>query len=145
MIEVSDLSKYYGDLTAIEDISFKVEQGEILGFLGPNGAGKTTTMRILTCYLPPSGGRATVAGHDVVEESMEVRRRIGYLPEQPPLYNDMTVRSYLRFVAKIKGVPSAQLNGQVDETMEKTGLTDRRASRPPLGTTNIPAPVVLTK
>ena len=122
MIEVRDLSKYYGDLTAIENVSFKVEQGEILGFLGPNGAGKTTTMRILTCYLPPSGGGATVAGYDVVEESMEVRRRIGYLPEQPPVYDDMTVRSYLRFVANIEGVPSSRLMTLVDETMEKTAL-----------------------
>ena len=126
MIEVSDLSKFYGDLTAIENISFKAEKGEILGFLGPNGAGKTTTMRILTCYLPPSGGRASVAGFDVVEESLEVRKRIGYLPEQPPLYNDMTVHAYLRFVAKIKGVPSARLNSQVDQVMEKVALTDRR-------------------
>ncbi len=128
MIEVSDLSKYYGDLAAIENVSFSAEPGQILGFLGPNGAGKTTTMRILTCFLPASSGSARVAGYDVVEESMEVRRRIGYLPEQPPVYNDMTVRAYLRFVAKIKGVPAARLNGQVDGVMEKTALTDRRES-----------------
>tara|TARA_Y100000588_G_scaffold212507_1_gene226586 strand:- start:1476 stop:2420 length:945 start_codon:yes stop_codon:yes gene_type:complete len=128
VIEVSDLSKYYGDLAAIENVSFSAEPGQILGFLGPNGAGKTTTMRILTCFLPASSGSARVAGYDVVEESMEVRRRIGYLPEQPPVYNDMTVRAYLRFVAKIKGVPAARLNGQVDGVMEKTALTDRRES-----------------
>ena len=128
MIEVNDLSKHYGDLAAIENVSFSAEPGQILGFLGPNGAGKTTTMRILTCFLPASSGSARVAGYDVVEESMEVRRRIGYLPEQPPGYNDMTVRAYLRFVAKIKGVPAARLNGQVDGVMEKTALTDRRES-----------------
>ena len=128
MIEVSDLSKYYGDLAAIENVSFSAEPGQILGFLGPNGAGKTTTMRILTCFLPASSGSVRVAGYDVVEESMEVRRRIGYLPEQPPVYNDMTVRAYLRCVAKIKGVSAARRNGQVDGVMEKTALTDRRES-----------------
>ena len=128
MIEVSDLAKYYGDFTAVENLTFRAEKGEILGFLGPNGAGKTTTMRMLTCYLPPSGGRASVAGFDVVDESMEVRKRIGYLPEQPPVYNDMTVQAYLRFVAKIKGVSSAGLKGAVDGVMEKVGLTDRRDS-----------------
>ncbi|MBI2503985.1 MAG: ATP-binding cassette domain-containing protein [Candidatus Latescibacteria bacterium] len=122
MIEVRELSKYYGDLAAVEQISFRAEKGEILGFLGPNGAGKTTTMRMLTCYLPPTSGSARVAGYDVVEESLEARRRIGYLPELPPLYADMTVRAYLRFVAKIKGVPNAQLNGRIDDTMEKTGV-----------------------
>ena len=122
MIEVNDLSKYYGDVAAVDNVSFQVEEGTILGFLGPNGAGKTTTMRILTCYLPPSAGTASVAGFDVVEESMEVRKRIGYMPEKPPLYNDMTVRSYLRFVARIKGVPGAQLEGQMEETMEKTDI-----------------------
>ncbi len=123
MIEVNDLSKSYGEVVAVEGVSFNVKKGTILGFLGPNGAGKTTTMRMLTCYLPPSGGSAKVAGYDVVEESMEVRRRIGYLPEQPPLYLDMTVRSYLRFVARIKGVGSGELNGRIDDTMEKTGIT----------------------
>ncbi len=122
MIEVNELSKSYGEVVAVEGVSFAVDKGTILGFLGPNGAGKTTTMRMLTCYLPPSGGQAKVAGFDVVEESMEVRKRIGYLPEQPPLYLDMTVRSYLRFVAKIKGVGSAELNGRIDDTMEKTGI-----------------------
>ena len=122
MIEVRELSKHYGDVVAVENISFRAEQGVILGFLGPNGAGKTTTMRMLTCYLPPSQGEAKVAGFDVSEESREVRKRIGYLPEQPPVYHDMTVKAYLRFVAKIKGVSSSALNGRLDETMEKTGI-----------------------
>jgi len=122
VIEVRELSKHYGDVVAVENISFRAEQGVILGFLGPNGAGKTTTMRMLTCYLPPSQGEAKVAGFDVSEETREVRKRIGYLPEQPPVYHDMTVKAYLRFVAKIKGVSSSALNGRLDETMEKTGI-----------------------
>ena len=126
MIEVSELSKHYGDVVAVENISFKAEKGVILGFLGPNGAGKTTTMRMLTCYLPPSHGEAKVAGFDIVEESMEVRKRIGYLPEQPPVYHDMTVGFYLRFVAKIKGVPGQTLNSRLDDTMEKTGIAHHR-------------------
>ena len=126
MIEVSHLSKQYGDVVAVEDVSFRAEKGVILGFLGPNGAGKTTTMRMLTCYLPPSSGEAKVAGFDILEESMEVRKRIGYLPEQPPVYHDMTVGAYLRFVAKIKGVPGPQLNGRLDDTMEKTSIANHR-------------------
>jgi ABC-2 type transport system ATP-binding protein len=126
VIEVNNLSKYYGDVAAVENISFRADKGSILGFLGPNGAGKTTTMRILTCYLPPSGGTAKMAGFDVVQESMEVRRRIGYLPEHPPLYSDMTVLAYLRFVALIKGVPGNRLDDRLAETMEKTGITDHR-------------------
>ena len=126
MIEVSHLSKQYGDVVAVEDVSFRAEKGVILGFLGPNGAGKTTTMRMLTCYLPPSSGEAKVAGFDILEESMEVRKRIGYLPEQPPVYHDMTVGAYLGFVAKIKGVPGPQLNGRLDDTMEKTGIAHHR-------------------
>ena len=126
MIEVSHLSKQYGDVVAVEDVSFRAEKGVILGFLGPNGAGKTTTMRMLTCYLPPSSGEAKVADFDILEESMEVRKRIGYLPEQPPVYHDMTVGAYLRFVAKIKGVPGPQLNGRLDDTMEKTGIAHHR-------------------
>ena len=103
MIEVNELSKSYGEVVAVEGVSFAVGKGTILGFLGPNGAGKTTTMRMLTCYLPPSGGQATVAGFDVVEESMEVRKRIGYLPETPPLYLDMTVRAYCALSPELKG------------------------------------------
>jgi len=128
VIEVNHLSKEYGEVTAVDDVSFRAESGQILGFLGPNGAGKTTTMRILTCYLPPSSGTALIDGHDVIEDSMEVRRRIGYLPESPPVYMDMTVDSYLSFVARIKGVPSAQMKGRIDETMEKTGIAHVRGT-----------------
>ena len=123
MIEVRELSKQYGDVTAVDSLTFKAETGQIMGFLGPNGAGKTTTMRMLTCYLPPTSGTASVDGFDIAEESLEVRRRIGYLPEQPPLYLDMTVEAYLAFVGKIKGVPSAQLRSRLDDTMQKTGVT----------------------
>ena len=126
MIEVNDLSKYYGDVPAIDGVSFRADKGQILGFLGPNGAGKTTTMRVLTCYLPPSSGSASVDGHDVVEESLEVRKRIGYLPELPPLYSDMTVDSYLGFVARIKGVPGPEISARMDETMERTGIAHVR-------------------
>ena len=126
MIEVNDLSKYYGDVPAIDGVSFRADKGEILGFLGPNGAGKTTTMRVLTCYLPPSSGSASVDGHDVVEESLEVRKRIGYLPELPPLYSDMTVNSYLGFVARIKGVPGSEIGARMGETMERTGIAHVR-------------------
>jgi len=122
LIEVNDLAKHYGEIVAVEGVSFGVNKGSILGFLGPNGAGKTTTMRMLTCFLPPTSGTARVAGFDVVEESMEVRRRIGYLPEQPPLYLDMTVKSYLRFIAKIKGIGTSSISSAIDETMEKTGI-----------------------
>src|SRR5215208_8079898 len=104
VIEVQHITKRYGMVTAVDDVSFRVERGEILGFLGPNGAGKTTTMRILTGYMPPSQGRAMVAGFDVFDQPLEAKRRTGYLPETPPLYPDMTVREYLLFVAKIKGV-----------------------------------------
>ena len=110
MIEVQHLTKRYGRVTAVDDVSFRVEPGEILGFLGPNGAGKTTTMRILTGYMPASEGRATVAGYDVFNHPIEAKRRTGYLPETPPLYPDMTVREYLDFVARIKGVPSGERN-----------------------------------
>ena len=104
MIEVDRLTKYYGPVAAIQDVSFSVEKGAIVGFLGPNGAGKTTTMRILSCFMPASSGAARVAGHDVFEQSLEVRRRIGYLPENVPLYGDMTVAAYLDFVAEVKGL-----------------------------------------
>ena len=120
MIEVSHLVKSYRDLKAVQDVTFKVEKGEILGFLGPNGAGKTTTMRIITGALPPDGGSVKVAGFDVFENPMEVKRRIGYLPETPPLYTDMTVRAYLKFVAEIKGVPRKQRNAEVDRVAQKT-------------------------
>jgi gliding motility-associated transport system ATP-binding protein len=127
VIEVQHLTKRYGRVTAVDDISFRVERGEILGFLGPNGAGKTTTMRILTGYMPASEGRATVAGYDVFEQPLEAKRRTGYLPETPPLYPDMTVREYLEFVARIKmpgGVPAAQRRARVQAVMERTRVAD---------------------
>ena len=118
MIEVSNLTKRYRDLTAIEDLSFKVEKGEILGFLGPNGAGKSTTMRILTGFQPATSGTARVAGYDVFEQPLEVKKRIGYLPEIPPVYPDMTVAAYLRFVAELKGVPRKARAGEVDRVAQ---------------------------
>jgi len=126
LIEVDHLTKSYGKNVAVNDISFTVSKGEILGFLGPNGAGKTTTMRILTGYLPATSGSARIAGFDVFEKSMEVRRRIGYLPENPPLYPDMAVHTYLEFVARIKGVAGADIANRVDRAMEMTNLKDRR-------------------
>lgn len=123
MIEVQHLSKKYGPFTAVDDVSFRAESGEILGFLGPNGAGKTTTMRIITGYMPATEGKATVAGFDVFDQPIEAKRRTGYLPETPPLYPDMTVREYLRFVAKIKGVTS-NINDRVDTVMKKTWVAD---------------------
>jgi len=126
VIEVDHLTKVYSGRKAVDDISFTVQKGEILGFLGPNGAGKTTTMRILTCYMPATAGTARVAGYDVFEESLEVRRRIGYLPESPPLYPEMAVESYLHFVAKIKGAPAAQRQSMVDDAMQKTAIGDVR-------------------
>ncbi len=124
MIEVEHLTKLYGDYIAIEDVSFRVEEGEIVGFLGPNGAGKTTTMRILTGYMPATDGKARIAGYDVFEDSMEARRRIGYLPERPPLYMDMTVRDYLEYVGVLADVPSFSLETAVDEVVERCGLED---------------------
>jgi len=124
VIEVQHLTKRYGRVTAVDDVSFKVEPGEILGFLGPNGAGKTTTMRILTGYMPASEGRATVAGYDVFTHPIDAKRRTGYLPETPPLYPDMTVREYLDFVARIKGVPSGERKGRVDAVMQRTHVAD---------------------
>jgi ABC-2 type transport system ATP-binding protein len=126
MIEVEHLSKIYGSTTAIEDVHFSVEAGEILGFLGPNGAGKTTTMRILAGYLPATTGTARVANYDVHKQSMEVRRRIGYLPENPPLYLDMTVEGFLHFVAKIKGVPAGDRSGKVISAIERCQLLERQ-------------------
>jgi ABC-2 type transport system ATP-binding protein len=124
VIEVQHLTKRYGPFTAVDDITFKVDRGEILGFLGPNGAGKTTTMRILTGYMPPTEGTATVAGYDIFDAPLEAKRRTGYLPETPPLYPDMTVRDYLDFVARIKGVPRAGRRRQVDTAMERTRVAD---------------------
>ena len=124
MIEVQHLTKRYGPVTAVEDVSFRVERGEIFGFLGPNGAGKTTTMRILTGYMPATEGTAVVAGFDVFDQPLEAKRRTGYLPETPPLYPDMTVVEYLTFVAKIKGVPSAERRQRRQAVMDRTRVSD---------------------
>jgi ABC-2 type transport system ATP-binding protein len=126
LIEVDHLTKSYGKNLAVNDISFSVARGEILGFLGPNGAGKTTTMRILTGYLPATSGSARVADFDVFEQSAEVRRRMGYLPETPPLYPDMNVRGYLEFVARIKGVPGSDIRRRVQRALELASVEDRR-------------------
>lgn len=126
MIEVEHLSKVYGSTAAIEDVTFSVEAGEILGFLGPNGAGKTTTMRILSGYLPANRGTAKVAGFEVHENLMAVRQKIGYLPETPPLYPEMTVQGFLNFVAQIKGVSAGDRSARIQTALEKTGLIDKR-------------------
>ncbi len=123
MIRVDHLSKHFGPRVAVADVSFSVARGEVLGFLGPNGAGKTTTMRVLTGYLPPSGGRAEVAGYDVASQSLQARSKIGYLPESVPLYPEMSVRSYLDFMAKIKGVKKRR--PEVDRAMEKARIAFR--------------------
>src|SRR5258705_9210267 len=122
MLEVSQVSKIYGTRTVVDCVSFAVSKGEILGFLGPNGAGKTTTMRIVTGYVPPTSGTAKVAGFDVLEHPLEVKGRIGYLPEHPPLYREMLVRSYLEFVARIRAVPRRQVKARVDRALERCGL-----------------------
>jgi ABC-2 type transport system ATP-binding protein len=124
VIEVQHLTKRYGPTTAVDDVSFTVEKGEVLGFLGPNGAGKTTTMRVLTGYMPPTEGKAIVAGYDIFERPIDAKRRIGYLPETPPLYPEMTVSDYLTFVAKIKGVPKRTRTARVKEVMERTRVAD---------------------
>jgi len=126
MIEVEGLTKRYGRHTAVDNVSFRVQKGEILGFLGPNGAGKTTTMRILACYLPPTEGRARVAGHDVFDAPLEVKKHVGYLPEMPPLYPDMAVATYLDFVAKIKGVAAKERRSRLDDVIGKTRIGDVR-------------------
>jgi ABC-2 type transport system ATP-binding protein len=124
MIEVQSLTKRYGPVTAVSDVTFRVEAGEILGFLGPNGAGKTTTMRIITGYMPATEGKVLVAGHDVFEQPVQAKRHTGYLPETPPLYPDMTVREYLNFVARIKAVPRREIKSRVDDVMKKTWVAD---------------------
>ena len=123
MIQVNGLTKDYGARRAIENLTFDAEQGEIVGFLGPNGAGKTTTMRILTGYMPPTDGTATVAGYDVVEESLEVRKRVGYLPETVPLYTDMTALEYLKFMADLRHIPNSRERAY--ETLEQVNLSER--------------------
>jgi len=124
VIEVQNLTKRYGRFTAVEDVSFRVERGEILGFLGPNGAGKSTTMRILTGYMPATAGKAIVAGYDVFEQPVEAKRRTGYLPETPPLYPDMTVQDYLTFVSKIKGVQPSERKQRIKYVMERVRVDD---------------------
>jgi ABC-2 type transport system ATP-binding protein len=127
LIEVENLTKVFGSVRAVDQVSFSVKRGEILGFLGPNGAGKTTTMRILTGYLPATSGTAHIGTFDVFEQSMEVRKRIGYQPENPPLYPEMTVEAYLDFVARIKGVPAGERAKRVATALEMTRVADKRA------------------
>jgi len=126
MIKVEGLTKRYASHVAVKNISFEVGKGEIVGFLGKNGAGKTTTMRVLTCFLPPTSGKASVAGFDVLEQSLDVRKNIGYLPETPPLYPEMEVDSYLTFVANLKGIPSPDVSKRVNEVIERTSLGEVR-------------------
>src|SRR3954467_10661553 len=124
MIQVEGLSKRYARHVAVNNISFSVEKGDIVGFLGPNGAGKTTTMRILTCFMPPTAGKATVANYDVFEQPFEVKKHIGYLPEAPPVYPEMEIVDYLTFVAKLKGMPSHEIAKRIDEVCERTAIGD---------------------
>ncbi len=124
MIEVKGLTKHYRDRIAVEDLSFHVEKGEVIGFLGPNGAGKSTTMRILTGFIPATSGTATIAGFDVFEQPLEVKRRIGYLPESPPVYVDMTPRAYLRFCAGLKGLPRARVRSEIDRVASLARIED---------------------
>ncbi len=124
MISVKELTKRYARNTAVDHISFEVEKGQIVGFLGPNGAGKTTTMRMLTCFLPPTSGTATVAGFDVLEQPLEVKKRIGYLPETPPLYPEMRTVEYLTFVGKLKGLSGSELRQRIDSVCERCAITD---------------------
>ena len=124
MIEVRELTKRYGELVAVDGVAFTARKGEVLGFLGPNGAGKTTTMRIITGFLPATAGTVKVEGFDIFDDSHEVRKRIGYLPENPPLYLDMTVASYLQFVGRIKGIARADLGDAVERALQRCGLTE---------------------
>jgi ABC-2 type transport system ATP-binding protein len=126
MIEATDVTHYYGPYPAIQDVNFDVRKGEVLGFLGPNGAGKTTTMRILTGFLPPTSGSVTLDGYDVVEKSLEVRRRVGYLPETVPLYTDMTVANYLKYMGTLRGMPGAKIRSRLDEVIDVCRLGDYR-------------------
>src|SRR3989337_3530262 len=124
MIKVEQLSKRYADVYAVDHVSFEVNQGKFLGLLGPNGAGKTTTMRILTCYMPATSGTATVAGYDVFTDSLNVRKQIGYLPENVPLYPEMRVNEYLLFRAKLKKVTSKERNSRIQECLERCGIRE---------------------
>lgn len=129
MIEVKNLTKRYGDFTAVDDVSFRVEKGRILGFLGPNGAGKTTTMRVLTGFMPATGGEVKIAGFDIFTQPMEARRRIGYLPEQPPLYDDLDTRSYLLFVSRIKGLRGEKQKNEIERVIAACNLESVRKRR----------------
>ena len=124
MIEINNLTKRYGDFLAVDNISFNVEKGKILGFLGPNGAGKTTTMRIITGFMPPSEGNVTISGYDVLDEPLLTKNKIGYLPETPPLYLDMTVSEYLNFAGLLKQVPNQKINAAVDNACSKVDIND---------------------
>src|SRR3954451_17906510 len=124
MIELSSLTKDYGPTRAVDQVTFNVRKGEVLGFLGPNGAGKSTTMKILTCFLAPTSGRATVAGFDVFDNSLEVRKRIGYLPEDTPIYRDMTVVEFLQFAAEMRGMDRDKADGRIKEIGKRCGLGD---------------------
>jgi ABC-2 type transport system ATP-binding protein len=126
MIKVDGLTKRYARTVAVDNISFEVEKGQIVGFLGPNGAGKTTTMRVLTCFLPPTAGTANIAGYDVIEQPMEVKRRIGYLPETPPVYPEMEVAEYLNFVGRLKGIGSGDIARRVDDVLGRCAIGDVR-------------------
>lgn len=126
MLTVEGLSKRYGDFVAVKNVTFSANKGDVVGFLGPNGAGKTSTIRMLVTFLPPSGGSAKVAGHDIITESDDVRKKIGYLPETPPLYPEMTVSEYLTFVARLKGVPSKEIKPSVDKAISQCFLNDVR-------------------
>ncbi len=126
MIKVEGLTKRYGPTWAVKNISFEVEKGEIVGFLGPNGAGKTTTMRILTCFLPPTDGTASIAGFDVMEQPLEVKKRVGYLPESPPLYPEMEVEDYLLFVGRLKGIAKSDLAARLDAVVDRCAVGDVR-------------------
>jgi len=128
MIQATDLTHFYGPNPAIQDVNFGVEKGEILGFLGPNGAGKTTTMRIITGYMPPTRGQVTLGGYDVVEQSLQARRKIGYLPETVPLYTDMTVSGYLKYMGTLRGMPPKSINRRVGEVVDVCRLGDYRKS-----------------
>lgn len=126
MIQVEGLTKYYGERAAIRDLSFTIDKGEVIGFLGLNGAGKSTTLKVLGCVLLPTSGRVLIDGFDVARDPHEIRKRIGFLPDTPPLYDEMTVTGYLEFVAQLRGVGKSVLAAHVDDAMHKTSLTDRK-------------------
>ncbi len=128
MIEVNELTKYYGNFPAVTDVSFRIEQGEVVGFLGPNGAGKSTTMKVITGFLPPSSGSATVAGYDIVNESLDARRHIGYMPETVPLYSEMTVREYLDYMGRLRGMTSERIRARIDDVVSICHLEDYHTS-----------------